>query len=182
MLDTDASLQDFANACVEAGPDVCALYKSDSSAVKARIDAVFANLKNRPLAVEGSGAPGSTPVDYGLVDYSVVRRLVFNFLYRPYSPGPLNATALAGALAAAEGGDGGPFWELQKARENAFLCECTSAPKPPRVADGAEVGLAVACGDGDVVGDSLEELQVHFDAVGKTSSFADMWTHRVRCS
>lgn len=166
---------------MDAGKDDCALYQSDSKNVMERLNRLFESLKLRPIAVEDH-AVGSTALDYGLVDYSLVRRLVFAFLYRPYSPGPLSATALAHAIAAADAGDGRPFWELQKTREERFLCECAGTAKPTRVASGAEMGLAVACSDGDAVEDSLDELRMHFEKLAQTSSFADMWTHRVRCA
>lgn len=177
LLDTDASLQAFVNACVAAGPDQCALYNPDAFSVRSTIDSVFAKLKLRPLFVESTD-----PGEYGLVDVSIARRIVFNFLYRPYGTGAVSATQLAHALASADKGDGRPFWDLQKVREDSFVDDCSTAPKPPRVASGGEMGLAVACGDGDVVEDSLEALQAHFDEVGKTSSFVDNWTHRIRCS
>jgi hypothetical protein len=181
LLDTDAALQHFIDECVNAGPKACALHEKDPHAIDTRITATLERLKRQPLAVTHMKNE-SEVLDYGIVDYSLVRRLMFAFLYRPYSAGPLNGTALATALAAAERGDGWPFWELQRSREVRLPCDCSTGSRPPRVADGAEMGLAVACSDGEEVNDSLEELKDHFEMVGKTSKFVDMWTHRVRCS
>jgi hypothetical protein len=140
-------------------------------------------LKKRPLAVPAVNDTIGTSTDYGLVDYQAARRVVFQWLYKPYTA----AHTVAAALAATEAGDGRPLWELSKSALLDYHCDCGS--KRPddggpsvRSQVGREKTLAIACSDGDVVEDSLDELQEHYEGMAKDSAFAEMWSMRLSCS
>lgn len=182
LLDTDTGLQWFFEACVEAGPERCGLYESSAEKVKARLEALFARLKVRPIAVSKHAATDlySIGLPYGLVDYALVRWLVFRFLYTPYAR--LNVTAnfassLSFWLNEAEKGNGEPIWTAVK--ENQLQCRCSEPmPESNHVAD---AGIAILCGDGEKVEDTVEELEEHQARLAQESSFGELWTIRAVC-
>ncbi len=172
----------FFESCAEAGPEVCALHENSAAKIKLRLNSLYESLKRNPIAVPAKGSD-FTAGDYGLVDYALVRRLIFGFLYSPY-PGVKEAgitpSALASALAAAETGNGVPLWDLQKNDAAQFKCECSSGAKTIPNTNGATA--AIACGDGDAVEDSVEALQAHYEKMSQDSMFAELWTDtRARC-
>jgi hypothetical protein len=184
----------FYKACADADPNTCALHEATGAEVKSRTEAIFAELKTRPIPISppaNSSSSSDVELDagilqYGVVDYSMTRNIVFHFLYTPYGSqaGRMNATSLAYALAAAGVGDGRPLWELsQSLKGKEFECEC-GKEKEPETAMGAGVEqlLAVACSDGDEVNDSVEELQKHYEGMAEMSSFAELWTIRLQCA
>jgi hypothetical protein len=170
----------FFAACSEAGPDACALHESSADAVKARASNIFAGLKDRPLPVRAQTNAVGASTEYGLVDYAFTRGIVFQWLYHPYGAGR-NASAVAGALAAAERGDGRPLWDMAKGALVDNKCECGDKRRAPAGRE-YERTLAIACSDGDVVDDSLGELREHFERMAQDSSFAESWSLRLICS
>lgn len=147
-----------------------------------RINVLFDSLKRRPIAVPINSTSPDADAAYGLVDYKIARSIVFDFLGTPYDSlfsGALSASSLASALTAAESDDGLPLFRLWN--EDRFTCACTPDGPTPNREDLESVATAIACGDGDVVEDSVEDLQVVFDELAKTSSFADIWPMRARC-
>lgn len=186
LRDTDAGLSMFYQACVEAGPDECALYASDTAAVKQRVDSIFITLKNRPIPIHARKNSNATSdmADYGIVDYKMARALTFQFLYSPYGSKGLEAASIARALAATEVGDGRPLWELAAIiRQKEFRCNCDQdKEETPQARMDREGTLSIACSDGDVVNDSLEELQTHYEGMAKMSSFAELWNIRIGCA
>jgi hypothetical protein len=173
----------FYEACVHAGPDACALYKETADAVQSRTEKIFAALKERPIAVTAPSNTSSSHLEYGLVDYRMAKSTVFKFLYAPYSGTSLsvNSTVLAAALAAAEARDGRPLWAVNKGALVELNCECDKPSTPP-ARGGLETTLAIACSDGDIVSDSLDELQTHYEGMAEFSGFAELWNIRVSCS
>jgi hypothetical protein len=182
---TDAGWRLFIDSCVAAGPDNCELYDLTTDKILDRLEKLYAALKARPIPITPLGSSTDVGLDYGVLDYGIVRRVIFRFLFKPFAPGPLNATALAGALATAEKGDGRPMWTLyhKSLQQPALDCQC-GVPPPPRrpFSTGTEANLAVACSEGDVVADSLAELHTHFERMAKMSSFAELWHRRIECS
>jgi hypothetical protein len=167
----------FYLACAEAGPAACALHEPTAEAVKARTDKIFDSIKAHPIALL-SNSNGTSASDYGILDYRIVRGLVLLYLYSPYS---IAAPALARALAGIEHGNGKPFFDFASALIQGvdFKCDCGMEQSPLVF---PEALLAVACSDGDVVDDSLEELQKHYEGMANSSSFAELWDIRIRCS
>jgi hypothetical protein len=149
------------------------LFAPDPAAIKSRVDALFAALKVRPIVVPVTSNATDGPLDYGLLDYGVAHRSFFNYLYNPFT----NASAMATALAAAEQGDGRPFWELGLDSEPEE--ECNSGAGTQNI---FETTTAIACTDGDPVSDSLEELNAWYEQLAATSSFADVLDIHVRCA
>jgi hypothetical protein len=170
----------FYSACAAAGPAKCALAEPTASGVQARLDALFARLRHTPVAVLDHGRS-----DYGIVDYSLVRTVVFLWASVPFQKAPWNASDLAAALAALERGDGHPIREISRHvlydLQPTLECNCGGAPAPAPKA-WAEANTAIACGDGEEVTDGLEELQRHYERMAQDSSFAEIWSARVKCA
>lgn len=184
LVDADKILEEFFAGCVAAGPDRCALYDSTTKKVEARLNVLLESLKRRPLAVS-LDVDHRSSTDYGLVDYELVRRLLFDFIYNPYAdasimPGAHAAPLLASALHEAEKGNGWPLWDAYKSKDISFHCQCPGSTSVP-AQKGLEHTLAILCGDGDEVKDSIEELEDFQARMAETSTFAELWTLRARC-
>lgn len=182
LRDADATLKWFTDACADAGPNKCALYEDSKEGVATRVENIFAKLKTNPIAVPLSSNSKSV-TDYGVVDYGLVRNLVFHYLYRPTglgsTPTPtISASKLAEMLAALDDGNGLPAWNLQKAGRPTLKCDCSGKTVVPL----GDARIAIACSDGEPVTDTVEELQRHYEAVAQYSSFADIWTARTSCA
>lgn len=177
LVDTEAGLKLFFEGCVEAGPKLCGLYESTAEKVQARYENILTNLKRRPLAVPTIGQD-STAIDYGVIDYTLVKSLVFLFLYSPYARAPdasSVASHLSFRLSAVEKGDGLPLWNAIKYGLPRF--ECTRGLHATLLPVATYV---IACGDGKAVNDSVDELEEFFYELNST--FADVWPIRARCS
>lgn len=177
LVDTEAGLKLFFEGCVEAGPKLCGLYESTAEKVQARYENILTNLKRRPLAVPTIGQD-STAIDYGVIDYTLVKSLVFLFLYSPYARAPdasSVASHLSFRLSEVEKGEGLPLWNAIKYGLPRF--ECTRGPHATLVPVATYV---IACGDGKAVNDSVDELEEFFYELNST--FADVWPIRARCS
>jgi hypothetical protein len=170
----------FFAACSDAGPAACALHESSPDEVKERVSKIFADLKNRALPVRAETHAVGASTEYGLVDYAFARGFVFQWLYHPYSA-VQNASAVASALAAVERGNGRPLWDMAKGKLINNKCDCGGAWRLPSGRDD-ETTLAIACSDGDVVDDSLDELREYFENLAQASSFAELWPPRLMCS
>jgi hypothetical protein len=172
MRDSDAALNLFYQSCVEAGPEACALHDADAAKIHFRMEKVFKELQERPIAVPPQGKTTSLQSDYGVVDYGMVRVFVFFFLYAPYAGRTTSAASLAAALAAMEKRDGRPFWDLVKGMRATVRCNCGDGkPQDQRV---HEPNMAISCSDKAFSDDSLEYLQARYERAAKVSSFAGL--------
>ncbi|GJE90051.1 alpha/beta hydrolase [Phanerochaete sordida] len=185
LLDTDQTLRTILDACVAAGPSLCALYENTTDEVHARLSAIFAALKTRPLPVYSN----ATGKEYALIDYKTARRALFAQLYAPYGGtarvSNYPSMELLHALAQLEKGDG-----LALARHaglvpasTPFTCACPDAPPAPLLLT-PDTSIAIGCGDTGLarVGDTPEDLEAHFANMSTFTEFADQWLFRVGCT
>ena len=168
-------------ACVDAGPDICALYESTPQKIHARLDYIFNSLKRRPLPV--SNMVNGTYKQYGLVDYKLARTVLLLLLYLPYGRGGVHAAPyVMNALAAVERGDGLLLSQLAGLVPTPFTFDCDAPDKPNTAVVTPDATFAIACGDGAVLNDTVEDLQLRFDSMARYSGFADVWPIRSFCS
>jgi hypothetical protein len=175
LSDTDKILEYMYEKCVVAGPLQCALYEKTPAAIKARVDKIFNSLLTQPI----STVIGTGPQDYGLVDYTMARKTMFDLLYDPFS---LGGSATFALLAGLEKGDGS-LWYKTPIDSNSFLqCSCDETMPQSQGGFGALGGLAIGCGDSDPINDTVSDLQVWYEANAKESAFAGVWPWRVLCA
>ena len=117
-------------------------------------------MRQRPVPVK-------TDSFYELVDYEVLRNIIFNSLYSPYTTFQDVARALADLAA----GDGTALLALSS--PSIFQCSCDPHEHDTeQVFDGR---MTLACNDGDEVPLSLDQLQEYWEKLAGVSDFADLW-------
>ncbi|KAH7106254.1 alpha/beta-hydrolase, partial [Auriculariales sp. MPI-PUGE-AT-0066] len=169
VLSSDDALEWLFISC--AASSACPLYEPSAAAVKQRYLRIVDAIHEQPLAVLADDSPDR----YGLVDYSMVRKVIFTSLNSPYRLFP----RLSQALRDMEVGDGRAMYALSGRDDSEWRCKCSS--------DGALIGSieatrAILCGDGAVVNDTISELREHMQRVHDLTTFADMMYVRVWCS
>lgn len=181
LVQTDAGLRAFYQACVEAGPTLCALHESSVRKISTRVNKIISNLKRRPITVylnqtEGTGT-------YGLITYKLAQTALFNFLSQPYGTlGAANASVTAFALSSLEKGDGSLLWQLSGPSQMALTCNGTEFSLPPLLGTGtSEAGRANLCADTDPSNRTIENMEAYYKNQFKISQFGDMWNLASRC-
>jgi hypothetical protein len=160
-LDTDKALQSFFDSCFKAGPSNCAFYAPSPEAISQNLTRLYDNLKSRPVPVF-SRHTGS----YGIVDYNFLRLTIFVSLYNPYIWFPV----LADALTTLSKGNAEAFWDV------------ASGPQILMKSVG-EALIGIACNDGIPIPGTIEDAELHFAELSKTSQWADVWAkNRFSCS
>jgi hypothetical protein len=168
MQDTDKVLEVFFSECASAGPEGCHFYAPTAHAVSQRLMALYESIRAQPVVVHTTS--------YGIVDYSLLRRVIFTSLYLPYTLFPI----LAKALSDLEAGDGTTLFELV-AHQN-FECHCDEK-SAPFYDNSFEAQTAIMCSDAQEVHDSPQELHTYYEDLVKVSSWAELLgSIRIRCS
>ncbi|KAH8826670.1 TAP-like protein-domain-containing protein [Flagelloscypha sp. PMI_526] len=165
LLDTDATMQSFFDACHTAGPSGCPLWMSSPALIEAELEELYTKIRREPIAVHLS------PTHYGIVDYEVLRMMIFRALYYPWDTFPKIAQALADLK---NKGDGRALFDLY---ENPHKVTCSSCD-PNQYADVSvlEGIAAVACNDGmDVDGTELESFLEYSKILREKSVWAEAW-------
>ncbi|KAJ7152395.1 Alpha/Beta hydrolase protein [Mycena filopes] len=166
--DADAVLQAFFDGCVTAGPSLCAFYESTANKIATRLATLTDGLRTQPV-------PVITSHGYALVDYSLLRSVIFNALYTPYSSFP----PLAQALALLEGGNGTALYAMLG--DVPFECDCAN-DTASFTDNGAEAAPAVECGDAVPVKDSIGQLTEFYENAARTSQFVEFFLAGIRVS
>jgi hypothetical protein len=175
--DLDKVLDEFYSSCAQAGPAECAIAEPTAAGVKARVDAVYQSLKTNPIGVDmGNGA-----LDYGVIDYGVLRGLFLVFTYRPYTSG-FTAPELAAAVAGLEQGNGTLLWARHASLQNILECECDGPTEQTGLGFEGEADVAISCTDTAPVHDTVKQLEAWYEQLAKVSSYADMLPTRVVCA
>jgi hypothetical protein len=170
MEDTDKALQTFFDGCAAAGPEACAFYAPTAADIAANLAALTSALKNEPI-------PVITNVSYGLFDFSLLRSILLSSLYSPYE----RFQPLAQGLAQLATGDAGPLYALAEAAP--FECPKCGTTAPVFHDNSFDANLAVLCGDGTAVTDSVSQLRDFYTQEAHITSFADLSVNRrVSCS
>ncbi|KAJ7152394.1 Alpha/Beta hydrolase protein [Mycena filopes] len=173
--DTDAVLQTFFDGCVTAGPSLCAFYESTANKIATRLATLTDSLRTQPI-------PAITTHGYALVDYSLLRMVIFNSLYMPYMYFP----PLAQALASLEGGNATALYDMfqELSGDVPFECDCNTNDTAPFTANGAEAAIAVQCGDAAPVNDSIGQLTDFYQNAARTSHFVEFFVgaNRLSCT
>ena len=152
-------LQTFFDSCFNAGPSVCAFYSPSPEAISQSLTKLYDITKTRPFPVF---SPNTS--SYGVVDYRFLRDVIFDSLYTPYTKFP----PLANALAELSKRNPEPIWNMG------------SSSVPGSV---NEAALAIACNDGNLIPGTLENAELYYNELAKTSEWANVWAkERTSCS
>ena len=151
------------------------MYAPTVPGVAARVQTILEGLRTDPIPFFDHATES-----YGVVDYSVVKRLLFLALYSPYSLGPTVLTALGNI----EKGDPELAWQMAgRTILQSLITDGCVCPVPlAKPVGGWESTLAIACGDAEPVTDGVAELRQEFERNAGDSIFADCWTVRVSCA
>ncbi|KAJ7499974.1 TAP-like protein-domain-containing protein [Mycena latifolia] len=160
LIDTDKVWASFVDGCVAAGPEGCAFFAPTAEEISEKTDQLYASVRARPVPVR-------TTTSFGLVDYSMLRRTIFQALYSPYAVFP----ALARALAELTAGNGTALFRMFE--QPPFECDCD--PSKYRFETVGEAGAAVVCNDGQRISPAYEDLVENYYQMSKMSTWADMW-------
>ncbi|TEB34821.1 hypothetical protein FA13DRAFT_1788447 [Coprinellus micaceus] len=160
LVDANDSLNLFFNACAEAGPIRCALHAANPDDIKRNLTKLHESVRREPVTVK-------TDSFYGVVNYSLLRGVIFSALYSPYRA----FQPVADALAQLAAGDGAPLLSLLGAAP--YKCSCNPFE---HIRDAVRDGqTTLVCNDGDEVPNSLEELEEYYEGLVKVSEWADIW-------
>jgi hypothetical protein len=166
-MDTDKGLSAFYDSCSLAGPSLCAFHAESSGEIHTRLDNLIASVKKNPVPVSKSTL-------FGIVDYSAVKTVMLLALFDPAASFKL----LAEQLYELEMGDGESV--LRMVMSLKAQCGCKEEMRLPSL---REVTDAIRCSDGEVLNDTVADLERYFQAMARTSSFADLWSSiRVGCT
>ena len=163
----------FYEDCIDVGPEECAIYEPSVEQIRDRVNGVIERLRVAPIAFVNA-----TDGEQGIVDYFIAKNQLFRTIYFPHSQG----RSFANALAALEQGDSEPIWRLSQTARLAQLLDQSCDPLTNRSYIGVVSSVAIACGDGDPVQESLEDLRNFYQELSQQSSFADLWTLHVGCA
>jgi hypothetical protein len=133
---------------------------SQPADIKRNLNALYERLQVEPVVVNANTL-------YGVVDYTLVRSLVFSSLYNPYD----SFKPLADALAQLAAGNGTAMLSLRPPQ----VPNCSSDPHE-RDWERVDEGFAtVACNDGDAASGSIKGLEEHHKKLLEVTEFADVW-------
>ncbi|KDR74314.1 hypothetical protein GALMADRAFT_250125 [Galerina marginata CBS 339.88] len=167
LLDTDKALESFFTGCAEAGPHGCQFWAPTADDVRQNLTALYDSLRSQPRPIK-------TETTYGLLNYGMLRGLIFGALYSPYSVFPVLAQALA-ELAA---GDGRRIFEAL--HPPPYQCSCD--PSKTQFKSVTDAQSAILCNDGDDVPGDLQSSQEYFEMLTKASSWGEIWAGiRMNC-
>ncbi|KAF9544545.1 hypothetical protein CPC08DRAFT_716471 [Agrocybe pediades] len=160
LRDTDKVMDSFFEGCHEAGPEDCDFWAPSPDDIRKNLTSIYESIRSRPIPVK-------TEKGYGLVDYAMVRGLVFRALYSPFTSFRLLATALA-ALAA---GDASLIFD------RAFVPppQCSCDPSDGLFTNVPDALFTVLCNDGKDVPGDLASSEKYFEMLSKTSQWAEIW-------
>ncbi|KLO10612.1 hypothetical protein SCHPADRAFT_942694 [Schizopora paradoxa] len=143
LLDADAALLDICSACMNAGPDKCALHESSAELVLQRINNILKDIKLSPIPIF---IDRDSVSEYGVVDYAIVKSVILMVLYSTHDSGSM----LVDILAALERGDALPWFHMTSgpALRRLLSCDCpVPGHKSPPFQGFLEQFLAIACSD-----------------------------------
>jgi hypothetical protein len=168
-------MEAFFRECASAGALQCPFYAPTPGAISQKLEHLLQSLREKPIPVR-------TDSSYGIVDYPLLRYLLFLSLNQPYGAFPL----LAKALSDLEKGDGVATFKLaalfQLPGTTQFQCSCDDSADPLSE-NFFEAQLAIICTDGAAVQDDLEDLHHYYQTLARQSKWAEIWARiRIGCS
>ncbi|KAF9552230.1 hypothetical protein CPC08DRAFT_296555 [Agrocybe pediades] len=167
LLDVDEAMDSFFRGCHSAGPDKCDFWAPSANDIGKKLTNIYDNLKSRPI-------PVNTNKGYGLVDYAMVRELVFRSLYSPYA----SFKPLASALEAISAGNGSLAFDMAFIPPN----KCSCDPPDGSSHNVADAQNALVCNDGVDVPEDLASFEEYFESLSRDTVWSEIWASvRLSC-
>ncbi|EKM52549.1 uncharacterized protein PHACADRAFT_126443 [Phanerochaete carnosa HHB-10118-sp] len=153
IMDTDKALTSIYEACVEAGPSLCAIWENSTDLVRARVDKLINNVHLDPVPLINDTDPAA--ITFGVVDYSTLVQQLFQLVYYPFS----HASTTTEALAQLEQGNGTLIFQNSDTQivDSLASCEADSDTGRSFVSSLLDVSSAIECGD--ILGSSSRTFQ-----------------------
>ncbi|KAJ7598664.1 hypothetical protein C8J56DRAFT_1000238 [Mycena floridula] len=162
LTDTQTTMQTFFDDCFAAGPSLCGYHASSPAQIAENLEALYDKIRLGPLPVNNGSM-------YGLVDYSLLRAVIFRSLYKPYT----TFMTLAAALRDLETGDGTALYKM--GYQDPFECSCNSEGAVDHI-QRPETTTTVICNDAlnsnYTFEESLEVVQENMEF----SPWFDLWS------
>ncbi|EKM51090.1 uncharacterized protein PHACADRAFT_263055 [Phanerochaete carnosa HHB-10118-sp] len=169
LLDTDAGLTTIYEACVAAGPSLCAVWENSTDLVRARVDNAINAVHIAPLPLFND--TNSSAITFAVVDYSLVVQNLFQAIYMPFSDAPVAAEAIV----ALEQGNGSLIYQGSIESAIDALDTCASDGQP-FVAGILDTVTPILCGDSIASKHrSFEQARADYEAMLGMSSLATEW-------
>ena len=171
-MDTDLALEDILKSCIRAGPAKCPFYEPNVSDIQARIDKLLNRLRVAPISVQATRDGWQE-----IIDYAMLRQVLFMTLYHPHNMG----ARLTRALAELEQGNGSLIYagSPRRAWNDLLTCNCREDNSFDAFYDKS---TAISCGDAHYSPDNLDELRDAYEEMAHTSTFAEVWPERMFCA
>lgn len=164
LVDSDKALNSIYEACVAAGPSLCAIYENTTERIAARINKLINDVRLAPVPFVNDTDPSS--LTFGVVDYGVLIDQLSLVTYLPYSHAPF----VAEALVQLERGSGSAIFQGSNTQSVDALSTCSFNASQPFVAGLLDVELAITCGDQLVLSVlTLEESRARYQELLKQS-------------
>lgn len=177
LIDTDKVLQSFFTACHNAGPSHCSFYAPTPEAISQNLTKIYESIKSNPIPFVFASETGKS-IQYGVIDYNLLRHLIFQSLYQPYTWFPYLADVLT-SLAKGIPPPPPPFLTgggRLFTNENRFGKDGLDLRDRVGEAQGA-----ILCNDGKPIPGTVEDTVAHYEELKKLSEWADVWTVRSLC-
>lgn len=160
--------------CVNLGPDGCAFYEPTVDLVHARLIALLSKLRAYPVPFYDDDLEA-----FGLMDYSSVKRFIFQSLYGPIGL----ASYIFRGLHELEQGKVGPhIIQWGGAGLNRAISTPCQCPRPERYFSSFEAVIAIACGDGEPFKGNVSNIEADYREMAEHSTFAECFGMRLACS
>lgn len=163
----------YYDACVAAGPSLCAIWENSTDLVRARVDRLIDKLRLEPLPSLDTTSPNNSV--FTVIDDTALRTQIRGLLYEPYTFGELAASALV----LLEQGQGAQFFAVdpEVAVTQEMFATCAFDTSRPYSDGYLDVVSAIACGD--VLSTALptiDEARAEYENARNISTFADeLW-------
>lgn len=164
-------MQAFFDGCYKTGPERCAFYADSSETIAANLAVLYKKVRTNPIAVK-------VPNGYDVVDWTTLRDVIFQAMYKPYT----TYTDLAEALAQLAAGSGHKLLNM-KAKQLP-TCNGPGSSKGYATNHGVtEATWIVACNDGKAVPTDLPSTQNYYDDMTRKFEFGSRWASmRLSCA
>ena len=158
---------------MHAGPEKCPLYEHKAELIAKRVDKLLAKIKVEPIPFFTPGGP--LGASYGMIDYTLIKSLIFGALY---------ATHVSGArllLLLSRIEKQYPVF-IHRFTDFLLRCECPESGKADSPWQVTIPTFGIACGDAAPIDETLEDAIALYEKMAQNTTFSDSWPIHLYCS